>query len=94
MGNSNRSLDKIVRNEHEDVPTVRTTEKGIYNNDQLFELQRDGYIEEAYFDYSCNPIFKSDGSVCALLIYAQETTQKVLNTRRLKTLGELSLRIS
>ncbi|CAG8631279.1 13515_t:CDS:2, partial [Dentiscutata heterogama] len=26
---------------------VRTTGKGIYNNDQLFELQRDGYIEEA-----------------------------------------------
>ncbi|KAF0507779.1 PAS domain S-box protein [Gigaspora margarita] len=73
---------------------VRITGKGTFKTDQLLELQRDGYAEEAYFSYSYNPIFKSDNSVCAIFILAQETTQNVLNTRRLKTLDELSRRIS
>ncbi|RIB20586.1 hypothetical protein C2G38_2178990 [Gigaspora rosea] len=76
------------------LESVRTTGKGIFKNDAFFELQRDGYTEEAYFNYTFSPIFKSDGSVCAVLIMSQETTHKVLNTRRLKTLGELSRRIS
>ncbi|RIB21311.1 hypothetical protein C2G38_1110697 [Gigaspora rosea] len=74
--------------------SVRITGKGTFKTDQLLELQRDGYTEETYFNYAYNPIFKSDGSVCAIFILAQETTQNVLNIRRLKTLSELSRRIS
>ncbi|KAF0536678.1 protein-histidine kinase [Gigaspora margarita] len=74
--------------------SVRTTGKGLIKNDLFFELQRDGYIEETYFSYTYSPIFKSDGSVCAVFVLGQETTHKVLNTRRLKTLDQLSRRIS
>ncbi|KAF0507774.1 PAS domain S-box protein [Gigaspora margarita] len=77
-----------------DICSVRITGKGTFKTDQLLELQRDGYTEETYFSYAYNPIFKSDGSVCAIFILAQETTQNVLNIRRLKTLDELSRRIS
>ncbi|RIB26981.1 hypothetical protein C2G38_2161729 [Gigaspora rosea] len=67
---------------------VCTTKKGFFRNDDYYELQRDGYTEEAYFSYTYSPVFKSDGTVWALIVIAQETTQKVLNSRRLKILGE------
>lgn len=60
----------------------------------LFELERDGYVEEAYFSYTHSPVLKSDGSVCAIFILGTETTHQILNTRRLKTLDQLSRRIS
>ncbi|KAF0458568.1 protein-histidine kinase [Gigaspora margarita] len=68
--------------------SVITSGKGFYSRDQLCTLQRDGYDEDAYFSYTYSPIFKSDGTICALWCLAQETTQKALNTRRLKMLGE------
>ncbi|KAF0512849.1 protein-histidine kinase [Gigaspora margarita] len=67
---------------------VRISKKGFFKKDAYFELQRDGYIEEAYFNYTFSPILKSDGSVCAIFSLAQETTHKVLNARRLKIMGE------
>ncbi|KAF0403958.1 protein-histidine kinase [Gigaspora margarita] len=67
---------------------VVTTGKGFYLHDQHCILQRDGYDEGAYFNYSYSPIFKSDGKICALWCITQETTQQVLNARRLKLLGE------
>ncbi|RIB29099.1 hypothetical protein C2G38_2239112 [Gigaspora rosea] len=67
---------------------IITTGKGISYNDEPTILQRDGYDEEAYFSCAYNPIFKSDGTICALWCLAQETTQQFLNTRRLKLLGE------
>ncbi|KAF0510830.1 PAS domain S-box protein [Gigaspora margarita] len=79
----------------EQLEKVRTTGKGIFYSDCLFELQRDGYTEEAYFNYTYSPIFKSDGSsVCAVFVMAQENTQKVLNNRRLKIVGEFGRRIT
>ncbi|RIB14257.1 hypothetical protein C2G38_2195631 [Gigaspora rosea] len=39
------------------------------------------------------PVFKSDGTVCALIAIVQETTQKVLNTRRLKILNDFGRRM-
>ncbi|KAF0450823.1 protein-histidine kinase [Gigaspora margarita] len=67
---------------------VTTTGKGLYYNDRLSMLKRDGYDEKVYFSHTYSPIFKSDGTICALWCLAQETTQQVLNTRRLKLLGE------
>ncbi|KAF0555764.1 protein-histidine kinase [Gigaspora margarita] len=51
-------------------------------------LKRDGYDEKVYFCHTFSPVFKSDGSICTLWCLIQETTHKVLNTRRLKLLGE------
>ncbi|CAG8704911.1 15309_t:CDS:2, partial [Dentiscutata heterogama] len=68
--------------------SVIETGKGYFGHDERAIVQRDGYDEDAYFTYTYSPIFKSDGTICALLCLARETTQRVLNTRRLKTLGE------
>ncbi|RIB29689.1 hypothetical protein C2G38_995654 [Gigaspora rosea] len=73
--------------------SIRASGKGFLKNEEYFEFDRDGYTEEAYISYSSSPIFKSDGSVCAVFVLGQDVTEKVLNTRRLKTLGELSRRI-
>ncbi|RIB02857.1 hypothetical protein C2G38_2226662 [Gigaspora rosea] len=68
--------------------SVISTGKGLYFNDRPIILQRDGYDEEVYFNNTFSPIFKSDGTIYAIWCLAQETTQNVLNTRRLKLLGE------
>ena len=58
----------------------------------LFLLYRDGYFEETYFSFTLSPIFKEDGSVGGIFNASQETTQRVLANRRLKTLSELGNR--
>ncbi|CAG8441243.1 15117_t:CDS:2 [Dentiscutata heterogama] len=67
---------------------VITTGQGYFGHDQHCILQRDGYDEDAYFTYTYSPVFKSDGTICAIWCLSQETTQKVLNTRRLKLLED------
>ncbi|KAF0402743.1 protein-histidine kinase [Gigaspora margarita] len=74
--------------------SVKATGKGMFKNDELLELFRDGYAEEAYFNYTLSPIFESDGTFLGIFNPAQETTQKVLNARRLKILGESGSQIS
>ncbi|RIB14214.1 hypothetical protein C2G38_2195754 [Gigaspora rosea] len=74
--------------------SVRTKRKGWYKSDEYIETIRNGYREEVYFDYTYSPIFKSDGTVCGIINISQETTQRVLNDRRLKTITEIGYRIS
>ncbi|RIB17838.1 hypothetical protein C2G38_2186253 [Gigaspora rosea] len=69
---------------------IATTGKGLYFNKRPSRLERDGYDEEVYFSNTFSPIFKSDGTVGGLFCIAQETTQKVLTTRRLKLLDHLA----
>ncbi|CAG8562128.1 2882_t:CDS:10, partial [Scutellospora calospora] len=73
---------------------VITTGKGVLGRDEPAELQRDGYVEVAYFYNTFSPVYKSDGTVCALWCPAQETTAGVLTKRRLKVLDEFGLQIS
>ncbi|RIB14649.1 hypothetical protein C2G38_2194440 [Gigaspora rosea] len=42
---------------------VRTTKKGLFRNDDYYELYRDGNTEEAYFDYTYGPVYKPNGTV-------------------------------
>ncbi|RIB05860.1 hypothetical protein C2G38_2253571 [Gigaspora rosea] len=67
---------------------VRTTGKGIFQNDQFFELQCDGYKTEMYYSYTFSPILKSDGTFFGIICLAQNTAQRVVNARRLKTISE------
>ncbi|KAF0554344.1 protein-histidine kinase [Gigaspora margarita] len=67
---------------------VRTTGKGIFQNDQFFELQCDGYKTEMYYSYTFSPILKSDGTFFGIICLAQNTAQRVVNARRLKTISD------
>ncbi|CAG8443530.1 7086_t:CDS:10, partial [Scutellospora calospora] len=75
------------------LENIKITGKGQSYIDE-YELQRDGYKEAAYAKYTFSPIFKSDGTVCVIMCVLQETTQKFLSIRRLKTLSEFGCRIS
>ncbi len=63
-----------------------------FANDLLLALDRYGYREEAYFALSFSPVLDEAGRVRGVFSTASETTQRVLNERRLRTLRDLALR--
>ncbi len=70
--------------------TVRQTGEGTWRGDELLPMQRFGYTEECYFDYTFNPITGQDGNVQGILNIVQETTFRVLSERRNLLLGRLA----
>lgn len=50
--------------------------KGIGFPDFMLPLNRNGFVEECYFDFSYSPIRKDDGSVGGVLVTVIETTNK------------------
>ncbi|HVY47230.1 MAG TPA: GAF domain-containing sensor histidine kinase, partial [Minicystis sp.] len=58
----------------------------IYGDDTLFLLDRNGYVEETYFNFSYDPLRDDEGRVGGVLVLCQETTDRVLGERRLQTL--------
>jgi PAS domain S-box-containing protein len=50
--------------------------------DALLLMNRYGYVEECYFDYTLSPIIAMDGSVGGVFNAVIETTYKVINERR------------
>ncbi|KAF9919051.1 hypothetical protein BX616_002399 [Lobosporangium transversale] len=70
---------------------VHKERRGSTNNKALrLDLNREGYEEECYFDFTFSPIFMQDGSVGGVLALVQEVTQSILNQRRLSTLNQFS----
>jgi PAS domain S-box-containing protein len=66
---------------------VLTEEKVTYLEDQLYPIKRDGHVEECYFTLCYSPIYEGK-TVGGILVTVLETTQKVLEQRRLLTLQE------
>jgi PAS domain S-box-containing protein len=56
---------------------------------QLF-MTRGDFLEETYYSFSYSPIRDETGHVAGLFCPSAETTHKVLNARRLRTLSELA----
>ncbi|BAU13230.1 putative sensor protein [Leptolyngbya sp. NIES-3755] len=69
---------------------VLNTGKGIFHNDELLSMNRFGYTEECYFDYTFNPIQGEKGVVDGVLNIVTETTYRVLNDRRARLLREVA----
>jgi signal transduction histidine kinase/CheY-like chemotaxis protein/PAS domain-containing protein len=63
------------------------------HDDRLF-MQRNGYTEECYFNWSIVPLVGADGSVIALYNPAFENTRRKVNERRMLTLREVGERTS
>ncbi|MBD0305281.1 MAG: PAS domain S-box protein [Nitrospiraceae bacterium] len=72
--------------------TVWTTGKATWRGDALLLMQRFGYTEECYFDYTFNPIRGESGNVEGILNVVQETTYRVLNDRRSRLMREIAFR--
>jgi PAS domain S-box-containing protein len=64
--------------------------EGTWAEDLLLLMNRSGYDEETYFTFSYSPIRGEGGIVEGMFCACQETTEKVVGERRLKTLRELA----
>ena len=60
-------------------------------SDFLLPMDRNGYVEECYFDYSYSPIRDESGGVGGVFVTCSETTGRVLGARRLASLRELGV---
>ena len=63
-----------------------------YIKDGLLFLDRHGYLEECYFNYAFSPVQDESGGVGGIFCVVTETTEKVLDARRLELLRQLSIR--
>lgn len=61
---------------------VWSTGEGFSVFDQLLPMQRQGRIQETYWNYSFTPIHDDDGVVVGILNQGNETTDRVLGLRR------------
>ncbi len=52
--------------------------------DFMVPLNRNGYVEECYFDFSYSPVRMEDGTVGGILVTVIETTEKKKAINRLK----------
>jgi len=65
-----------------------------YIKDGLLVLDRNGFLEECYFDYAYSPIRGESGDVAGVFVACSETSGRVIGERRLKTLGCLGAKAS
>jgi hypothetical protein len=63
-----------------------------WSEDQLLLMDRNGYLEEAYFTFSYSPIREEAGEVRGVFTAVTETTERVLADRRLRTVAALAAR--
>ncbi|WP_433926822.1 ATP-binding protein [Sorangium cellulosum] len=63
-----------------------------YIRDGLLILDRNGFLEECYFNYGYSPIRDERGTVAGVFVACSESTGHILGKRRLQLLGELGAR--
>ena len=65
---------------------VRATGTATWVEDQMLVLERNGFPEECYFSYSFGPLRGDSGTVDGIFTAVIETTQRVIDERRLRLL--------
>lgn len=78
----------------EQFTNVLSNEDSIRSPDTLLPMQRHGYMEECYFDYTLSPIRESNGRVGGIFNAVIETSYRVINERRNGVLHQLSQQIN
>ena len=68
---------------------VLKTGEATWSRDLPLLMDRSGYLEETYFTFSLSPLLGDDRRVAGVLAIATETTQEVVNQRRLSTVGRV-----
>jgi PAS domain S-box-containing protein len=68
---------------------VVNTGDAFWARDLLFVLERNGYVEETYFDVSYDPVRDETGRVGGVFCIVSETTGRVVGERRLAALRDL-----
>ncbi len=70
--------------------SVLSSGDGASATSRLIPLQRHGFTEETYFDFTFSPIRNDDGQVAGVFNAASETTLSVIDKRRTRTLREVA----
>jgi signal transduction histidine kinase/DNA-binding response OmpR family regulator len=65
-------------------------DEGIYVEDQLLIMERNGYREETYYTFSYSPIPDDDGSAGGIICANTDYTQRVIGERQISLLRELA----
>ncbi|MBU2662235.1 SpoIIE family protein phosphatase [Actinoplanes bogorensis] len=73
---------------------VVADDEAFWAGDHPFMLERHGFLEEAYFDISYDPIRRDEGTVGGVLCVVTDTTARVLGERRVRTLSALGRRLA
>lgn len=66
------------------INQVMTTGEATWSEDQLIPIYRNGKIEDVYWTFGYSPIIGDSGGISGVLVVCNETTEKVLNSIRLK----------
>jgi PAS domain S-box-containing protein len=72
------------------LESVIRTGQAIWETDQMLLFDRHGYLEESYWSHSYSAIRLASGEVGGVFGAVHEVTDRVLSTRRLKTLHEVA----
>ena len=70
---------------------VIATGEATWSEDMLLLMRRHGYLEETYFTFSYSPIRDEAGRPSGIFNACTESTARVLDRRRLKTLREMAV---
>jgi PAS domain S-box-containing protein len=70
--------------------SVLTTGQPTWHDNEMLLMDRNGYLEECYFIWSYSAIRDETGHINGVFDTVIETTDQVLNERRLRTLRELA----
>jgi signal transduction histidine kinase/DNA-binding response OmpR family regulator len=79
---------------HDLFDGVLANDRSFYACDRLFMIERNGFVEETYFDVSYDPIRSDDGVPGGVMCIVTETTARVLGERRVRTLSALGRRLA
>jgi PAS domain S-box-containing protein len=72
------------------LQSVLATGKAARSDDMLLVLERRGFPEEIYFTLSYSAIRTADGAVGGVFVTTMETSGRVIDERRQRTLGDLA----
>ena len=72
------------------LKSVVSEGKASWSENQLLEIDRNGFLEECYFTFSYSPIRQELGGIGGVSCAATETTAQVLGERRLRTLSAIA----
>ncbi|MEV6611785.1 GAF domain-containing protein, partial [Kutzneria sp. NPDC051319] len=68
---------------------VLTTGEATWSDDLLLPMNRHGYWEETYWTYSYSPLHDDSGTVAGVFTAVNDTTDRVVGTRRMAALSDL-----
>ena len=71
------------------LKSVVSEGKASWSENQLLEVDRNGFLEECYFTFSYSPI-RHESGIAGVSCAATETTAQVLGERRLRTLSAIA----